>query len=66
MINKNIKSTKKQTHPAIFTVDGNNITNQDYIANAFNNYFINIGENMVKTIAPTKLSFDSYMPSDII
>ena len=41
------------------------ITNQDDNANAFNNYFINIGETMVKTLAPAKLSFDNYIPNDI-
>ena len=45
---------KSKRQPSIITVKGKDITNPENIANAFNNFFTNIGPSLSKTILQSK------------
>ena len=47
------KHRKLETHDTFF-VDNKTITNPDEIANAFNNYFINVGSSIAKQCRATQ------------
>ena len=53
--------SKNRTCPNIVKVKGNYITNPTEIANAFNNFFINIGPNLTKTILDSSKPFKNFL-----
>ena len=52
---------KSKAHPNIVKVKGKDITNPIEIANAFNNFFINIGPNLSKTILESSKPFKNFL-----
>ena len=55
-----IKS-KSKVRPNIAKVRGKDITNPTVIANAFNNFFINIGPSLSKTILDSSKPFENFL-----
>ena len=53
--------SKSKIHPNIVKVKGKDITNPIEIANAFNNFFINIGPNLSKTILDSSKPFKNFL-----
>ena len=53
--------SKNRICPNIVKVKGNYITNPTEIANAFNNFFINIGPNLTKTILDSSKPFKNFL-----
>ena len=53
--------SKSKAHPNIVKVKGKDITNPIEIANAFNNFFINIGPNLSKTILDSSKPFKNFL-----
>ena len=53
--------SKSKVHPNIVKVKGKDITNLTEIANAFNNFFINIGPNLLKTILDSSKPFKNFL-----
>ena len=64
LINESLKNCKKQSKPIEYIINNKCITDHSEIANAFNDYFINSGENMAKQIMSTASSFINYMPDE--
>ena len=52
---------KNKRQPRIITVKGKDVTNPKNIANAFNNFFTNIGPSLSKTILQSKKNFTSFL-----
>ena len=53
--------SKNRICPNIVKVKGTYITNPTEIANAFNNFFINIGPNLTKTILDSSKPFKNFL-----
>ena len=53
--------SKSKIHPNIVKVKGKDITNPIEIPNAFNNFFINIGPNLSKTILDSSKPFKNFL-----
>jgi hypothetical protein len=56
---------KSLSTPKQFVIDGKAETRPDFIANKFNQYFTNIGNNLAENIPATDLDPLSYIPSSI-
>ena len=52
---------KSKRQPCIITVKGKDVTNPKNIANAFNNFFTNIGPSLSKTIPQSKKNFKNFL-----
>ena len=52
---------KSKRQPSIITVKVKNVTNPKNIANAFNNFFTNIGPTLSKTIPQSKKNFKNFL-----
>ena len=63
----NSKNTSRQSHVAKLLINNNVITNNDDIAQHFNDYFCNVGKSLVDKLASTPLnrSFRDYLPRPI-
>ena len=53
--------SKRKVHLNIVKLKGKDITNPTKIANAFNNFFINIGPNLSKTILDSSKPFKNFL-----
>ena len=59
---KSIINKHKTNHlPDSFSIDGDHTTDQHAIANAFNNYFLNIGKNLASKIPVVHVDIKAYM-----
>lgn len=54
------KSHSRQTERE-FIVDGEKISDENEIANGFNNYFLNIATKMSETLGPATVDFNTYL-----
>ena len=61
MINKSIKSKKKNDFPTEFKVDDRYVTDYNVVANAFNSYFANIGKEMAQHIKDPNTSYQYFL-----
>ena len=52
---------ESKRQPSIITVKGKDVTNPKNIANAFNNFFTNIGPSLSKTIPQSKENFKNFL-----
>ena len=52
---------KSKIQPSIIIVKDKNVTNPKNIANAFNNFFTNIGPSLSKTIPQSKKNFKNFL-----
>ena len=52
---------KSKIQPSIINVKDKNVTNPKNIANAFNNFFTNIGPSLSKTIPQSKKNFKNFL-----
>ena len=52
---------KNKRQPSIITVKVKDITNPKNIANAFNNFFANIGRSLSKTVLQSKKNFTNFL-----
>ena len=60
LINNSLNGNKKKNNSAEFNVNDQTITNENHIAEEFNNYFINIGTKLTEKIMATK-NFNGYL-----
>ena len=65
LINKTINSNCSHENPCRFSLNDEYITDKNDIANAFNNFFVNIGQNMARNISSQNISFNSYLTGNI-
>ena len=56
--------SKRKVHLNIVKLKGKDITNPTKIANAFNNFFINIGPNLSKTILDSSKPFKNFLKNN--
>ena len=52
---------ESKRQPSVITVKGKDVTNPKNIANAFNNFFTNIGPSLSKTIPQSKKNFKNFL-----
>ena len=52
---------KSKKQPSIIAVKGKDVTNPKNITNAFNNFFINIGPSLAKTIPQSNKNFKNFL-----
>ena len=52
---------ESKRQPSVITVKGKDVTNPKNIANAFNNFFTNIGPSLSKTIPQSKENFKNFL-----
>ena len=57
---------KSKRQPSIITVKGKDVTNPKNIANAFNNFFINIDPSLSKTIPQSTRNFKSFLNNSLL
>ena len=57
---------KSKRQPSIITVKGKDVTNTKNIANAFNNFFINIDPSLSKTIPQSTRNFKSFLNNSLL
>ena len=59
------RGKSKSKVPENFVIDGNNITNPKEIANAFNDFFVNIGSNLASEMPDlsSRIKFDDFLSS---
>ena len=62
IINSIINKPVGKRLPKVFLVDGQECTSPTAIANAFNNFFTNIGPDLAAKIIPTTEVFTKYLP----
>jgi len=56
------KENNKSNFPRSFLVDNKTESDEDAIANGFNNFFANIGYNISHNVPTSSKSFDKYLP----
>ena len=57
----NSKKSNRINTPSLLLIEGNTITDSQIISEHFNNFFISIGQDLQKNIAPTKKHFSDYL-----
>ena len=65
LINTTINSKCTRENPCRFSLNDEYITDKNDIANAFNNYFVNIGQTMARNISSQNAPFNSYLTENI-
>ena len=61
LINSLLSKTKSKTNPSYFVHNGVKINDDGDIANAFNDYFVNIGNSIASNLTMSDCSFDSFL-----
>lgn len=64
LIHKAVKSKSPPQFPDNFNIGGRQVTNMTEIANEFNKFFVNIGENLASQINPMGKTFNDYLKKD--
>ena len=57
-INNSLNRNKKKNNSTEFNVNDQTITDENHIAEEFNNYFINIGNKLAEKLWPPKTSMN--------
>ena len=56
------RNKRKQDFPKEFEINEQNVTNEHFIANEFNKYFINVGPNLAEnTVCPLNICYNDYL-----
>lgn len=61
IIKRLINSPKADSTPNTFTVNGSTVSGNENVANAFNQFFVNIGSQLARKITPSSVDFKTYL-----